>query len=287
MRMPVPSSPPHPPLPSLLLTLLLGFTRTSGEEFQVNQPESSVSVRAGDILTLGCNVSAPSPGGPVLWFRENGPERRLIYSFNGSHFPRVNQVGKTEVNQTDYSIRINDVSPKDGGTYYCVKLTIGHPDMAYVSGSGTYVSVNGSSRETSQVQQAEMTQTVSTGDTITLSCSVPDSLPQGPVLWFKGTGPSRKLIYSFKGGLFHRVKEIGRTTKAGKTDFSIRISEISHADAGTYYCVKFKEGKPDMEFQAGPGTKVFVTRTSNHFGPGAPERHLMTMRGTKLRKNLL
>ncbi|CAD7669573.1 unnamed protein product [Nyctereutes procyonoides] len=103
-----------------------------------------------------------------------------------------------------------------------------------------------------------MTQTVSIGETVTLSCSVPDSFPKGPVLWFKGSGPSRELMYSFNGGHFPRVKEIGHITKAGNTDFSIRISEISLADAGTYYCMKFKEGKPDREFQSGPGTQVSV-----------------------------
>lgn len=117
----------------------------------------------------------------------------------------------------------------------------------------------GTTHEIFQVQQAEMTQTVSVGETITLSCSVPDSFPKGPVLWFKGNGPNRKLIYNFKEGFFPRVKEIGHPTKVGNTDFSIRISEMSPADAGTYYCVKFKEGKPNMEFQSGPGTKVFVT----------------------------
>ncbi|XP_012908908.1 signal-regulatory protein beta-1-like isoform X3 [Mustela putorius furo] len=253
MSVPAPRS--CPPLPSLLLTLLLKFTGTSDQEFQVTQPESSVSVRAGEILTLSCNVSARSPAGPVLWFRENAQERKLIYNFNGGQFPRVTQVENTEFNQTDYSIRISNVSPKDVGTYYCVKLTIAHPDMSYVSGSGTVVSVNGTTQEIFQVQQAEMTQTVSVGETITLSCSVPDSFPKGPVLWFKGNGPNRELIYNFK------------------------------EDAGTYYCMKFKEGKPNTEFQSGPGTKVFVTR--NQFAPGAPEKHLMTMRGTKLRKNLL
>lgn len=117
----------------------------------------------------------------------------------------------------------------------------------------------GTTHEIFQVQQAEMTQTVSVGETITLSCSVPDSFPKGPVLWFKGNGPNRELIYNFKEGFFPRVKEIGHPTKVGNTDFSIRISEISLADAGTYYCVKFKEGKPNTEFQSGPGTKVFVT----------------------------
>ncbi|XP_034862420.1 signal-regulatory protein delta-like [Mirounga leonina] len=117
----------------------------------------------------------------------------------------------------------------------------------------------GTTHEIFQVQQAEMTQTVSTGETIILSCSVPDSFPKGPVLWFKGHGPNRELIYNFKEGFFPRVKEIGHPTKPDNTDFSIRISEISLADAGIYYCVKFKEGKPDTEFQSGPGTKVFVT----------------------------
>uniref|UniRef100_A0A2K6EIP3 Signal regulatory protein delta n=1 Tax=Propithecus coquereli TaxID=379532 RepID=A0A2K6EIP3_PROCO len=114
--------------------------------------------------------------------------------------------------------------------------------------------------EVFQVQEAEMSQTVSTGETVTLSCSVPDTFPNGPVLWFKGTGPNRELIYSFKQGHFPRVKAIGDTTKLGNTDFSIRISEISLADAGTYYCMKFIKGKPDKEYQSGPGTEVPLTQ---------------------------
>ncbi|KAF5924848.1 hypothetical protein HPG69_008520, partial [Diceros bicornis minor] len=39
---------------------------------------------------------------------------------------------------------------------------------------------------------------------------------------------------------------------------SIRISEICLADASTYYCVKFEEGKPDREYQSGWGTQVPV-----------------------------
>uniref|UniRef100_A0A2R9A743 Signal regulatory protein delta n=1 Tax=Pan paniscus TaxID=9597 RepID=A0A2R9A743_PANPA len=113
------------------------------------------------------------------------------------------------------------------------------------------------------VQQTELSQTVSTGESIILSCSVPDALPNGPVLWFKGTGPNRKLIYNFKQGHFPRVKEIGDTTKPGNTDFSTRIREISLADAGTYYCVKFIKGRAIKEYQSGRGTQVFVTAEQN------------------------
>nr|XP_054111135.1 signal-regulatory protein delta isoform X2 [Callithrix jacchus]XP_054111136.1 signal-regulatory protein delta isoform X2 [Callithrix jacchus] len=79
------------------------------------------------------------------------------------------------------------------------------------------------------VQQAELSRTALTGESIALSCSVPDTLPDGPVLWFKGTGPDRKLIYNFK------------------------------QDADTYYCMKFIKGKPIKEYQSGQGTQVFVT----------------------------
>nr|XP_023405680.1 signal-regulatory protein beta-1-like [Loxodonta africana] len=103
-----------------------------------------------------------------------------------------------------------------------------------------------------------MSETVLTGDTLTLSCTVSDSLPKGPVLWFKGNGPNRKLIYDFQKGLFPRIKRIGDTTKAGNTDFSIRISGITLDDAGTYYCMKFQKGKPDKEYLSGQGTEVSV-----------------------------
>ncbi|XP_006746688.1 signal-regulatory protein beta-1 [Leptonychotes weddellii] len=114
-----------------------------------------------------------------------------------------------------------------------------------------------------QVIQPEKSVSVAAGQTATLRCTLTSLHPLGPVEWFRGTGPghgpNRELIYNFKEGFFPRVKEIGHPTKPGNTDFSIRISEISLADAGIYYCVKFKEGKPDTEFQSGPGTKVFVT----------------------------
>ncbi|XP_061065812.1 signal-regulatory protein beta-2-like [Eubalaena glacialis] len=280
-----------PRLPSLLLALMLKLTDdffpgTSGEELQMNQPESSVSAKAGDVITLGSNIPALSPAGPVLWFEVTGLERQLIYIFNGSQFPRVSQLVNPMANETDYSIRIIDVSPKDAGTYYCMKLTIGHPDMEYISGPGTYVSVMGVRHEMLKVQQAEISQTVSTGETLALSCSVPDSFLNGSVLWFKGTRPNHELIYNFKSGLFPRVTQIGKTAKVGNRDFSIRISEITLAVASTYFCVKFKEGKPDIEYQSGQGTQVFVTGDNNFF-PDTPDRHLLTTRGTKFRKNLL
>ena len=43
-------------------------------------------------------------------------------------------------------------------------------------------------------------------------------------------------------------------------DFSIRISNITPADTGVYYCVKFQKGeRSNVEFKSGPGTHLTVS----------------------------
>ncbi|KAF3824800.1 hypothetical protein GH733_010134 [Mirounga leonina] len=109
-----------------------------------------------------------------------------------------------------------------------------------------------------KVIQPEKSMSVAAGQTVTLHCSVTSLLPLGPVEWFRGTGPARELIFSFRGGRYPRVTNVADTRRRNNTDFSIRISNITPADAGTYYCVKFQKGTPDVEFKSGPGTTMFV-----------------------------
>jgi hypothetical protein len=77
------------------------------------------------------------------WFKEAGAEQQLIYSFSGNYFPWVTQVEDTTTSQTDYSICNSDMSWKDAGTYYYVKLKKVQPDMEFMSSAGIYVSVKG------------------------------------------------------------------------------------------------------------------------------------------------
>nr|XP_023405866.1 tyrosine-protein phosphatase non-receptor type substrate 1-like isoform X3 [Loxodonta africana] len=274
MTMLVSATQPRLPLPSLLLPLLLGLTGVTGEqELQVTQRETSVSVAAGEAVTLPCVVSSQQPVGPVQWFKGNGPDRQLVYSFKGGLdrvrlFPRVTNVtDQTIRGNTDYSIRIRNITPADAGTYFCVKFRKGSPeDVELKSGPGTQVTVSGVTGEQElQVTQGKKSVSVVAGEAVTLPCIVSSLQPVGPVQWFKGNGPDRQLVYSFKGGLdrvrlFPRVTNVTDDTKRNNLDYSIHIRNITPADAGTYFCVKFRKGSPeDVELKSGPGTQVTVS----------------------------
>ncbi|XP_078300315.1 signal-regulatory protein beta-1-like isoform X1 [Panthera onca] len=111
-----------------------------------------------------------------------------------------------------------------------------------------------------QVIQPEKSVSVAAGQTATLRCILTSLQPSGKVEWFRGTGPGRELIFSFRGDPHSpRVTNVTDFTKRNNMDFSIRISNITPEDTGTYYCVKFQKGNPDVEFKSGPGTQVTVS----------------------------
>ncbi|XP_006758174.2 PREDICTED: signal-regulatory protein beta-1 isoform 3, partial [Myotis davidii] len=118
----------------------------------------------------------------------------------------------------------------------------------------------GGAGEELQVIQPQKSVSVAAGETATLSCTVTTLTPVGPISWFRGTGPGRELIHSLKGGHSPRVTWVADVTRRDNMDFSIRISNITPADTGTYYCVKFRRGGgDDTEFKSGAGTQLTVS----------------------------
>ena len=109
-----------------------------------------------------------------------------------------------------------------------------------------------------KVIQPEKSVSVRAGESATLNCTVTSMFPVGPIMWFRGTGQSRQLIYSFTGEKFPRVTNVTDVTKRNNLDFSIRISNVTIDDAGTYYCVKFTRADSDREFLSGGGTVLYV-----------------------------
>nr|XP_054399301.1 tyrosine-protein phosphatase non-receptor type substrate 1-like [Pongo abelii] len=108
------------------------------------------------------------------------------------------------------------------------------------------------------VIEPEKSVSVAAGESATLHCTVTSLNPVGPIQWFRRAGPGRKLIYHQKEGHFPRVTTVSDLTKRTDMDFSIRISNITPADAGTYYCVKFRKGSPDVESKSGAGAELSV-----------------------------
>ncbi|XP_021508413.1 signal-regulatory protein beta-1-like [Meriones unguiculatus] len=120
--------------------------------------------------------------------------------------------------------------------------------------------LTGADKQELKVIQPEKSLSVHSGESATLNCTVTSLLPVGPMKWFRGTGQCRCLIYSYTGERFPRVTNVTDATKRNNLDFSIRISNVTPADAGTYYCVKFQKGTSELgkELQSGRGTVLYV-----------------------------
>uniref|UniRef100_A0A8D2JGD5 Tyrosine-protein phosphatase non-receptor type substrate 1 n=1 Tax=Sciurus vulgaris TaxID=55149 RepID=A0A8D2JGD5_SCIVU len=152
------------------------------------------------------------------------------------------------------------------------------PSLQLAQGSGLRsrcFAVEGAGQEL-QVLQPEMSVSVAAGESATLHCTVTSLYPVGPIEWFKGSGSDRETIFKFKEGHFPRVTDVSDTTLRENRDFSIRIRNVTPADAGTYYCVKFrKSSNVNKEIQSGPGTELSVRAR-----PSPPEVSGPTTRAT-------
>lgn len=106
-----------------------------------------------------------------------------------------------------------------------------------------------------KLQQPQSSVVVIKGDTLTLNCTVSGPGPIGAVKWVKGWGSDNQTVYEHKGS-FPRVMS---AVNDSSNDFTIRISNVSLEDAGTYYCVKFRKDIVDtVVFTKGGGTEVSV-----------------------------
>uniref|UniRef100_A0A8B9TC29 Ig-like domain-containing protein n=1 Tax=Anas platyrhynchos TaxID=8839 RepID=A0A8B9TC29_ANAPL len=99
------------------------------------------------------------------------------------------------------------------------------------------------------------------GETLTLSCTVTEGGPLGPVKWLKIWGSGNETIYDQKDPSSRGMRAVNDSS----TDFTILIKDVHPKDAGTYYCVKFrKTATGDELYRRGNGTVVLVqARPSN------------------------
>ncbi|XP_029142878.1 tyrosine-protein phosphatase non-receptor type substrate 1-like, partial [Protobothrops mucrosquamatus] len=104
---------------------------------EVTQLPETVSVKAGDSLTLQCTLIETNLPGGVRWFKGLDRNQPPIYSDKQGASNRG--VRLVPGSSTDFSIDIPNIRPEDAGTYYCVKFRAGFPERELASGKGTQV----------------------------------------------------------------------------------------------------------------------------------------------------
>ncbi|KAM8774827.1 signal-regulatory protein beta-1-like [Rhynchonycteris naso] len=280
--MPVPASWPRAP-PCLLLTLLLGLPGGAAQELRVIQPEESVSVAAGETATLRCTMTSIYPIGPTLWFRGTGPGRELVYSFKaGGHFPRVTAVADTmRRNNTDFSIRVSDITTSDTGVYYCVKFRRASPnDVELMSGTGTQLTV---SAKPSVPVVAGPTERATPGQTVSFTCKSHGFSPRDIILkWFKNENELRASqtqtsVDPEGDSTSYNVSSTARVALARGDIHSQVICEVAHSTLkgdtslrGTANLSETLRVPPTLEVaqHPAPENRVNVTCQVKNFYPG-------------------
>ncbi|XP_068272434.1 signal-regulatory protein beta-1-like [Nyctibius grandis] len=122
-----------------------------------------------------------------------------------------------------------------------------------------------------ELQQPQDKESVTAGQTLTLTCTVSGNGPPGPVRWLKGSGGGNETIYD-QTGSYPRVT---RAMSGSNTDFTIHIRDVQPEDAGTYYCVKFRKSLfSDVVFQSGTGTEVSVRAKPTHPVVSGPDHRV-------------
>nr|XP_010959912.1 tyrosine-protein phosphatase non-receptor type substrate 1-like isoform X1 [Camelus bactrianus] len=277
--MPNPDSWPHPPPPCLLLALLLGLTGVAAQELQVIQPETSVSVAAGETATLRCTVTSLLPVGPIMWFRGTGPGRELIYDLKKSPSPRVtNASDTTRRDNMDFSIRISKITPADAGAYYCVKFQRGSPgNVEYKSGPGTRLTV--SAKPSPPVVSGPATR-APPEQTVSFTCRSHGFSPRTISLkWFKNGNEitaSQTSVDPEGDSISYSVSSTAKVVLAPGDVHSQVICEVAHVTLqggpplrGTANLSETIRVPPTLEVTQQPiaGTQVNITCQAKQFYP--------------------
>uniref|UniRef100_A0A8C4XJU5 Ig-like domain-containing protein n=1 Tax=Falco tinnunculus TaxID=100819 RepID=A0A8C4XJU5_FALTI len=176
------------PLACLMLLLLwraLGAGAQAGQSFQLQQPQTKVSVNKGEMFTLTCTTSGDDHPGPMKWLKGWGSENETIYDQTGS-FPRVTRA--VSESNTDFTIHIMDARLEDAGSYYCVKFSksLGGVQV-FQHGKGTEVSVHA---KPSPPVVSGPQHRAGPGQSVPFTCTAGGFFPRDiSVKWFKDRSP--------------------------------------------------------------------------------------------------
>ncbi|KAM4537483.1 uncharacterized protein PAE49_021799 [Odontesthes bonariensis] len=228
----------------------------------VRQDKHFVSAKTGDSVTLPCFYDDVVDA-RFYWYKLNlGQKPQVIsifykYDTNPTFHDGFENNTRFTLNteKGQYHLKITDLCMSDSATYYCASGYLHNLEFA----EGATVSVQGSGSKIQALVHQSASQTVQSGDSVTLSCTVRTGTCDGEhsVFWFRNSEESHPgIIYTHGGRNDQCERKTNKQTYTCLYDLPMKNLNMSHA--GTYYCavascghILFGSGtKLDMESDA-------------------------------------
>ncbi|XP_058638662.1 uncharacterized protein LOC131544468 isoform X3 [Onychostoma macrolepis] len=243
--------------------LFLTFVCCIGAQ-NIRQPKRLQTSKLGDNITIECYLPKKDFNNIVWYKQEMGMNLHIIsksYIYltkvdftDGYNDGRFNVTISTGI----YHLHISLTKKEDIATYFCGVITLGELDF----GPGTFLMLNEEHTSTTVLQEP-ISDTVHTGDNITLACRVQtvDQKCKGHhAYWFREdaeeSGPG--IIYT--DGDMKKHEESCKVDSTTQTCiYSLTKRNLSLSDAGTYYCAVLACGK----ILFGNGTSLEISSISD------------------------
>ncbi|XP_051513945.1 uncharacterized protein LOC127417750 [Myxocyprinus asiaticus] len=222
--------------------ILLSSTIVYTSDVNVVQEDHLKIVGPGDDVNLTCTFSSNLQS-TAAWIKQNaGGKSQQIVTFYlmqqsswNKDFEKTNRFNVAK-GVDSFNLTILKTKTSDSATYFCVVSS--HYSIGM--GAGTSLLVKDAAVGTHTILQQPMIDTVPSGDSVTLQCSIlTESCAGGhSVYWFKQSlGDSHPGVLYTNGERNGQCKKNNEfRSKAQSCVYNLLKRNLSHSDAGIYYC---------------------------------------------------
>ncbi|XP_041840420.1 uncharacterized protein LOC121639325 [Melanotaenia boesemani] len=222
----------------VFVNVFLLWSLCVAESSEISQPVSVETLKLGDSATIRCYIKSILT--IRVWYKLTmGRKLQLVATME----PNYNRSVLADEFQQRFSVKYDNIkshlsisttSWDDVGTYFCGVMHLN--DVRF--GSGTFLMLKGVKMISDSVVQQPESESVQSGDSVTLSSSVRSdhcSAENTDVVWLKNSEKSApEMIYSSED----QNRSCQRTESGQTTCVSnLLMKDVHSEDAGTYYCV--------------------------------------------------
>ncbi|XP_026104788.1 immunoglobulin superfamily member 3 [Carassius auratus] len=239
----------------IYLIILFISTIVCSSNAEVVQEDHLKIVQAGEDVNLTCTFSKLLQA-TTAWFKQTADRKNIqIVSLYLKQQPSWNEdfdkTNRFNVIKGDdhFNLTILKTKPSDSATYYCVVASYYTVEM----GAGARLLVKDAAVDKHLTLQQSLIDTLHTGDSVSLQCNIFTESCAGEhsVYWFRQSlGESQGVLYT--EGERNGLCENRTGSQTQRCVYNLFKSNVSHSDAGIYYCAVAACG----EILFGKGTEL-------------------------------